>query len=199
MQPVDNMESRRLFFIESDNFHLLCALLLLGCCLWLGFEGAAAPGAREPALPHTRRLSLVLLGAVVLQIALGGLMAGLKAGYLSATFPLMFGTLIPQGIWALDPGLLNLLENPLTVHFQHRWFAFGVLGLALVLWGQRRLFGQRLRDGAKALLVLLCLQVGLGIAVLLVHMAVAVALLHQALGLGVFAAALRVCHRACRG
>lgn len=181
------------------SFHLLCALLLLGSCLWLRFEGAAVPGARESAPPRIRRLSLVLLGAVVLQIALGGLMAGLKAGYLSATFPLMFGTLIPGGIWALDPGPCNLLENPVTVHFQHRWFAFGVLGISLVLWQQRRLFAPRLRSAMQALLVLLCLQVGLGIWVLLAHMAVAVALLHQALALGVFAAGLRVCHRAFRG
>lgn len=181
------------------TFHLLCALVLLGSCLWLAFEGGAGPGTRELAPPRIRRLSLVLLGAVVLQIALGGLMAGLKAGYLSATFPLMFGSWIPQGIWALDLGLLNLLENPVTVHFQHRWFAFAVLGIALVLWRQRRLFALRLREGVKALLVLLCLQVGLGIWVLLAHMAVSAALLHQALALGTFAVALRVCHRALRG
>ena len=180
------------------TFHLLCALVLLGSCLWLAFEGAAGAG-RELAPPGLRRLSLLLLGAVVLQISLGGLMAGLKAGYLSATFPLMFGALVPGGIWALDPGLLNLLENPVTVHFQHRWFAFGVLGLALVLWWQRGLFTPRLRAAVQALLILLGLQVGLGIAVLLAHMSVAVALLHQALALGVFAAALKVCHRAFRG
>lgn len=180
------------------TFHLLCALVLLGSCLWLSFEGNAAPGARERAPLRTCRLSLVLLGAVVLQIALGGLMAGLKAGYLSATFPLIFGQWIPQGIWALDPGLFNLLENPVTVHFEHRWFAFGVLGIALVLWRQQHL-APRLRAGANALVILLCFQVGLGIWVILAHMSVAVALLHQALALGVFAASLRVCHRAFRG
>ncbi len=181
------------------TFHLLCALVLLGSCLWLRFEGTDGTAGRELAPPRLRRLSLVLLGAVVLQIALGGLVAGLKAGYLSATFPLMFDSWIPQGIWALDLWLLNPLENPVTVHFEHRWFAFGVLGIALVLWRQRRLFVPRLRSAMQVLLVLLGLQVGLGIAVLLAHMAVAVALFHQALALGVFAAALRVCHRAFRG
>lgn len=181
------------------TFHLLCALVLLGSCLWLGFDRPEGAAGRELAPLRVRRLSLVLLGAVVLQIALGGLMAGLKAGYLSATFPLIFGQWIPQGIWALDLGLSNLLENPVAVHFQHRWFAFGVLAIALVLWGQRRRFAPRLREGMKALLALLLLQLGLGIWVLLAHMAVAVALLHQALALGVFAAALKVCHRACRG
>ncbi|MCC7262112.1 MAG: COX15/CtaA family protein [Candidatus Latescibacteria bacterium] len=180
------------------TFHLLCALLLLACCLWLRFGGEHLV-SRETAPPPLRRLSLWLLGAVVLQISLGGLMAGLKAGYLSATFPLMFDALIPRGIWAPDLGLGNPLENPVTVHFQHRWFAFAVLGLALVLWRQRQLCGPRFQAALRTLLVLLALQVALGIAVLLTHMALSAALLHQALGLGVFAASLRVCYRAYRG
>jgi cytochrome c oxidase assembly protein subunit 15 len=179
------------------SFHLLCALALLGACLWLAFEWQGRPLGRE-APPRSRWLSLALLGAVVLQIALGGLMAGLRAGYLSFTFPRMFGAWIPQGVWAPELGPFNLLENPVTIHFQHRWFAFGVLGMALALWGQRG-FSPRLQAGVNALLVLLLLQVGLGISVLWGQMAVALALLHQALGLGVFAAALRVCHRALRG
>lgn len=179
------------------TFHLLCALLLLGSCLWLRFGQEEAAGRAAPAA--LRRLSLGLLGVVVLQISLGGLMAGLKAGYLSATFPLMFGALIPQGIWDPALGLENPLANPVAVHFQHRWFAFAVLGMALLLWSQRHLGGFRLQAAMQRLLVLLGLQVGLGIAVLLTHMALSAALLHQALGLGVFAASLRVWYCARRG
>lgn len=182
------------------TFHLLCALVLLGACLWLGFESMQTSNdglLQGQVSPAIRRLSIALLVAVVLQIALGGLVAGMKAGHLSAAFPKMFGQWIPDGLGALEPWFSNLAENPVTVHFQHRWFGFVVLGIALALQIQRRraLLPARLCASADAVLYLLLFQILIGVAVLLLHVATWAALLHQALALGIFAAALLHCHQ----
>ena len=56
--------------------------------------------------------------------AIGGLVAGMKAGHVSNTWPLMFGRVIPPGLLAqLEPWWQNLLTAPATVHFIHRWLA----------------------------------------------------------------------------
>ena len=108
------------------TLHLCCALALLAACLWqaLGYLSSAAEA--RPVPRTTRRLCAWLFAAICLQIAAGGLVAGLKAGYLSDTFPKMFGVWVPAGLWSMQPPLVNLLDNATTVHFQHRFFAFAV-------------------------------------------------------------------------
>jgi hypothetical protein len=73
------------------------------------------------------------------QIAYGGLVAGLKAGHISNTWPLMFGAWIPRGMWTvLDSGLMRAVAAPTTVHFIHRWLAFSVLAVRRVSAAHRR-------------------------------------------------------------
>ena len=43
-------------------------------------------------------LSGLMIGALVVQIAYGGLVAGLKAGHVSDTWPFMLGQLVPAGL-----------------------------------------------------------------------------------------------------
>ena len=60
------------------TLHLLCALALLGACLWLGFKYSFAvppTGAPLSASPFFKKLALVFTGAVCLQITAGALTA----------------------------------------------------------------------------------------------------------------------------
>ena len=180
------------------TLHLLLAIALLGGCLWLGFNHvmSAPPPASATPSPWTVKLSSVLLGAVCVQIALGGLMAGLKAGYVSASFPHMRGQWVPQGLGSLSPWLRNLLENPLTVHFEHRWFAFVILIVGLLLWRQVRGDERSLLPLFSALFVTVCLgQILLGIATIAWGVPIGTALVHQLAGLSLFAIALFIHHR----
>ena len=182
------------------TLHLLCALALLGACLWLGFKYSfAVPAAeRGMASPFFKKLAVVFMAAVCLQITAGALTAGLKAGYISDTFPTMFGQWIPPGLWRIQPWIKNVVENPALVHFQHRWFGFVVAGLAVALMVQVRRERSLPHLGASVLgvLHLILLQVVLGIGVIVMHVPVWLASLHQAMALGIFGLALFICYRA---
>ncbi len=179
------------------TLHLNCALMLLAACLWLAF-GYLWPTQGQRAPAKLRRLSALFFAALCLQITAGGLTAGLKAGYISDTFPLMFGSLIPDGLWAMSPTLINLLDNPALVHFQHRWFAFCVLALAvlLALYGRNAPLNDGLRQSTRLLLIVALAQVGLGIATVLGGMPLFIASLHQAVAVVLFGISLFICHRA---
>jgi len=179
------------------TLHLSCALMLLAACLWQAFD-YLLPATQERASLKLRRISVLFFLALCVQIAAGGLVAGLKAGYLSDTFPLMFNQLIPDGLWAMTPALTNLLDNPALVHFQHRWFAFFVLGLAIAqyFFGRDKTQSPLLRMGTQLVLVIALLQVALGIGTVLGGMPIFVASLHQTVAVVLFTASLFTCHRA---
>ena len=184
------------------TLHLSAALLLLAGCLWLAFGYAfGQPEPTQPRVsPQLRRLSVVFLAVAGLQIVAGGLVAGLKAGYITDTFPKMLGQWVPDGLWRLRPWTANLFDNPATVHFQHRWFAFVVLGVAAALARRARmeLLPAYLRPAAVSTLHLTLVQILLGIGVVAMHMPVWMASLHQTVAVAILAAALLVCHRAFR-
>lgn len=174
--------------------HLLAALALLALCLWQarGLRPTPAPAPRLTGRPGPRPTAWLLLGAVLLQIFYGALVAGLKAGHVSDTWPKMFGAWWPSGLLsALQPAWLNLIEAPATVHFVHRWLGFLVLAVALWVWWRLRPAGApdapEARRLANWLLGLVLLQLGLGVATVLGGVALAVALAHQGNGVLVFA------------
>ena len=96
----------------------------------------------------------------------------------------------------MQPPLVNLLDNATTVHFQHRFFAFVVLGLALALWVAAR--RTALQPAASLILCLVAVQIGLGIGTVVAHVPSALASLHQVVAVALFAAALFLCHRTYR-
>ena len=179
--------------------HLLTALALLALCLWTALNHTyritpAQPGVRV----RLASLGLVLTAVVLLQITYGGLTAGLKAGHVSNTWPLMFGYLVPPGLLALiEPWWRNLVDSLATVQFIHRWLAFVVLTLAYVVY--RRAAGDdslhSARTGAATLVAIVSVQILLGISVVLFDVMLPLALLHQATAITLFAAAIFLNHR----
>jgi cytochrome c oxidase assembly protein subunit 15 len=191
--------------------HLIAALILLALTLWTALSlgdgdgdgekklsGDAATGADTGTLriasefDRPRRLGVLLMALVVLQIAYGAFVAGLKAGHISNTWPLMFGQLVPAGLLSqYEPAWRNLFDAHATVHFIHRWLAFGVLLAAIGLWWLLRSQGgtglKRVRRLSAALALVVAWQILLGIGTILMNVAMPMALLHQATGVLVFA------------
>ena len=94
-----------------------------------GADAARAPrGAGRRARPRcgapaaTRSCCVAL---VLLMVATGGLVAGIRAGFAYNTFPLMNGHLVPPEVLMLEPAWRNFFWNMATVQFDHRALAAG--------------------------------------------------------------------------
>ena len=183
------------------TIHLLAAVLLLGVVLWLTLDrvrSARAPINGAPVTAAAHRLTWVLMGTLILQLAYGGLVAGLKAGYLSDTWPDMFGRLVPGGILSrYEPWWRNLYEA-LASHWIHRWLAFVVAAFAIALFVQlvRDSTRGRARDASSWLLVAVAGQIILGIYVVLLGVPKWFAIAHQGLGIIMFGLLVVIAHQA---
>jgi heme a synthase len=176
--------------------HLLLALLLLAIVFWQALRLGAPDRPRRRS--RLNWLSGLVIGSLVVQIGYGGLVAGLKAGYVSDTWPRMFGYWLPPGLLSVvQPWWRNLIETMPTVHFVHRWFAFVVLLTVLSLYAavKGQADGHQLRRPLLWLAALVVLQIALGVSVIWFHVPIVLALTHQALALALYLMALYVGYR----
>ena len=74
---------------------------------------------------------LVVLLTLLIQLMLGAFTAGLDAGYVSNTWPLMNDHVVPEGIEWLGSLWATVSSDPYLVHFLHRWWAW-VAAVALM-------------------------------------------------------------------
>jgi heme a synthase len=161
--------------------HLILASAIYVALLWTAAGRDAPLAMRVRAI--TRAGALCLLVLVLLQIYLGALVAGLRAGYAYNTWPLIDGALIPNSahLFFQAPFWRNFFENILTVQFDHRMVAYLVfIGAAIHALDVVRHEKGRGRIGALALFAASALQVALGVATLLLVVPLPLALLHQA-------------------
>ena len=128
---------------------------------------------------------------------LGALVAGLRAGYIYNTWPLIDGALVPRAsaLFFDTPLWRNFFENALTVQFDHRMLAYAIFILALwhALDVARTVKAGPARPGAFVLAAAVALQVALGVATLLLQVPLAVALAHQGLAMLVLDRRGRAC------
>ena len=169
------------------TIHLLLALALLGLAVWtaLGHKYGFPDYATRAEWSLPSKLALIALVLLIIQITYGGFTAGLKAGQVSDTWPLMFGRLIPAHLF---DSAINLFETPQTIVFIHRWFAFVVLiAIAALYFAARRPGDSKdIERGLNWLLGMVAIQIILGIMTVLLHVQIAIALAHQAGALTLF-------------
>ncbi|HEX3166620.1 MAG TPA: COX15/CtaA family protein, partial [Chitinophagaceae bacterium] len=79
-----------------------------------------------------KNFTWVIIAVLILQLAFGALMAGHKAATVAPTWPDINGTFIPAKMFSPD-GLLNLIENKITIHFFHRSLAY-ILFILILIW-----------------------------------------------------------------
>jgi cytochrome c oxidase assembly protein subunit 15 len=162
--------------------HLAAALLIYGATVWTAADFLARPRA---GLTHDaralRRSTWWITGMAFLTAIAGAFVAGLRAGRVFNTFPLMGGQLVPPGYGALVPWWRNLFENPGAVQFDHRLLALVTATTVLVVWwrGRRRHLSPVTRTALNRVAALVVLQVGLGIATLLLMVPVSLGVAHQ--------------------
>ena len=178
--------------------HLAAALVIYGYVLWVALDlwiPRTESFARRLRAPHV--LPAVAVAGLIFFTALsGGLVAGLDAGFIYNTFPLMEGRVVPDHLFAARPWYLNPFENIVTVQFDHRVLALVLLAAVAIFWSRARRGG--LETGARfavdALAAMAAVQVALGISTLLLVVPPALAAAHQAGALVLFGIAVWVVH-----
>lgn len=179
---------------------LIYALLLAAALRVLGPERAAAAPAPRPGAWRAAWLAVALVFATMVS---GALMAGLDAGPVFATFPLMNGRWIPEDVLAEQPWYVNFGENPITVHFLHRVLALAAAVAVAAAWWRwlRSAAADRARRAGPdrwlghALLLALVAQVALGAATAMAGVPLVPALLHQAGAMVLLTICLWLAHR----
>jgi len=175
--------------------HLALAFLVYGFMVWVALDLLLPrPDGGSGALVGLVRLFLALVGV---QVLLGGLTAGLDAGFMLNTWPLMGDSLIPPGLWSETPWAMNFVENPVMVQFIHRLGAYVLVVLAGVLWGRGRKadLGPRGRLALDLLFGWVLVQTGLGIATLVYTVPVALGAIHQGGAVVLYTLALFAAHQ----
>lgn len=174
--------------------HLTVASLIFTAivAVWTGLRRAGASGEAVPRIIRT--LATATLIVVLAQIALGALVAGSKAGLIYNDWPFMAGRLIPPAgeLFFVSPWYENLVDNTLTVQFNHRMVAYALLVLALVqAWvALRDVPGTKASRRSLAMAGLVLAQAGIGIATLVAQVPLSLALLHQAFAMVVLGMAV---------
>ena len=174
--------------------HLVAAILIYAYMFWVGLSLLHAKSDKQHHAWHGRTVLLTAL--VALTIISGGFVAGLKAGEIYNTFPMMGSYWIPPGLSALEPVWRNLFDNMTTVQFDHRILAISTFVVIAAFWAKARKaeFTGRSRQAANALVVTATLQVMLGISTLLLSVPTVLAAAHQAVALLLFTVALYLTH-----
>lgn len=164
--------------------HLLVALATLAGLVWTALDLLALKRGE----PRARLTSLgrAALAMVAVQLFYGALVAGLRAGYVAGAgwwswdaWPLMQGTFYPDGVdWTF--GLAHgLLSDPFLVHFIHRWWAWAVVAVLVVM--ARRVRGKQ-RVTSVAIHAAFGTQILLGIFTVWSGVTLWIAVAHQFVG-----------------
>ncbi len=164
--------------------HLGLALTTLALLVWTALD--LRDVARDKTKAALTKLGALALGALAIQLFYGALVAGLRAGpvagggWLSTdAWPLMQGRFYPAGVdWSQGPAHA-LFGDPYLVHFIHRWWAWLVVAVLIVLARQLRPIERR---ASVAIHAAFGTQILLGIATVWSGMTIWLAAAHQLTG-----------------
>jgi len=187
---------------ELVAIHLGIAFLFLSLLLWAALR-LSRP--KENVMNSNSKLSsLAWLGVVALwiQVVIGGLTAGTKAGLIFNSFPKMGDYLIPPLNVLVSSAyggfLANLAQNQILIQFIHRWWAFVALLfiIALVVKGMNAQLSPRGRIALRLVGTITVFQILWGILNLLLKVPVWVSLVHLGTALLIFALLILITHEA---
>ena len=175
--------------------HLVLALLIYASVVWT----LRRLGEREPLAVSARLriTSFVLVAVTFVQLYLGALVAGLRAGLVYNTWPSIDGAFIPDSarLWFDTPWWRNLFDNTLTVQFEHRMTAYALFVLAVLHAFDALRSSRAAVSGALWLVAAIALQATLGILTLLNQVPIHLALSHQAVAIAVLTLAVMQAER----
>ena len=174
--------------------HLFAAFLIYAYMFWVAMSLLHPNNVPRKHEWYPKTLALFMLVSVT--VISGGFVAGLKAGKIYNTFPMMGDHWGPPGLMALEPFWRNFFDNMATVQFDHRLLAITTFILVIAYWfaARKAQLPARARRAVHALLHTAVLQVALGIATLLLAVPVMLGAAHQGVAMLLFTVALYLVH-----
>jgi heme a synthase len=162
------------------SVHLLTALFILSGLVWTALDLRALTKNSAASSAKVTAFSAGVLAILFIQLLFGAWVAGMNAGQVSNTWPLMNDRFFPEGInWG--SGIFSALANdPFLVHFVHRWWAWAAV--AALIWMAITLKHIGARPPSIAIHASLGIQIVLGIATVMSGVNISLAVLHQAVG-----------------
>jgi cytochrome c oxidase assembly protein subunit 15 len=175
---------------ERLALHLMIAAATFGGLIYAAVGLGTGPKA-STALRGFVVSARIFAALVFCQLGLGALVAGLRAGLIYNTWPLMGSSLVPGEAFRPNP-LQAIFGDAATAQFDHRMIGYSVVAFAIVqaIAAARAAPGSPLASRAVFLAAVALLQVALGIATLLALVPIELALSHQALALALFGLAV---------
>ena len=153
--------------------HLCTALFILSGLVWTALDLRRGQSRPTP-------LTSAVFAVLGFQLVFGAFVAGMDAGKVSNSWPLMNGQVVPDPLDATTSPLWNLFNDPFILHFIHRWWAIVALVALVLLARAVKRAGDR--PASIAIQATLGLQVLLGIATVYSGVDIVLATLHQAVG-----------------
>ncbi|WP_232495098.1 COX15/CtaA family protein [Novosphingobium kaempferiae] len=165
--------------------HLLVALFTLGGLVWTALDLKAMERGEQRA--RLTGFGALALGMLTLQLFMGAMVAGLRAGYVAGAgwwswdaWPLMQGSFFPEGVEWARGALSALVNDPYLTHFIHRWWAWAIVAVLVVMG--RRLKARHERLVSVAVHAAFGTQVLLGIFTVWSGVTLWIAVAHQLCG-----------------
>ena len=158
--------------------HLLTALTILGGLVWTALDlKRLTHGYERPSkiTPFGATVFIILF----VQLLFGAYVAGMNAGYVASDWPLMNGHFVPEGINFAGGALSAINNDPFLTHFIHRWWAWVVVAILVLLARRIRKVS---RKASIAIHTAFGIQILLGIATVMTGVNIELAVLHQAVG-----------------
>ncbi len=173
--------------------HLMLALFIFAALLWTALDLLNPRPAER--VKRILALSHGLFALLILQLVMGALVAGLKAGHVMNTWPLMGDSFIPPMLFDMVPWWRNLLDNAVTTQFDHRIGAYLMFGLGFMIYIKSRYkVPSAVKKASFWVFALIVAQIVIGIIMLLKYVPVSWGTLHQGGGVVVLASVVYLLH-----
>lgn len=159
--------------------HLITAFLTFAYTFWVALTLIYPHSSSN--FKHIRGLLNVLFIVSVIQIIYGAFVAGTNAGFILNTWPKMGEEWISESVFALTPFGLNFIEGLAGVQFVHRYLAYVVVFMVVLLYFKIKKLPVSVLQNKSILFMLLAvsLQFALGVFTLILSVPIWLGVAHQ--------------------
>jgi cytochrome c oxidase assembly protein subunit 15 len=186
--------------------HLITAFITFGLTYWFALELINTQKIKLTGwLKQFFNFTVAIFALTLLQIIFGAFVAGLKAGHIYNTWPLMGDKLIADSVYFVieKTGWIALVNDMSGVQFMHRNLAYlltaGIFALAIFAAGKQKSQQLKLSPAQvvalRIVVVILILQFVLGVFTLLYNVPILLGVLHQVVAFLLFSSLIYLMHR----